>query len=52
MVPAGYGAITDALAAQLDVRLNCPVASITDGMDGVLVVTETGPSVRNSTSFK
>ena len=42
MVPAGYGAITDALAAQLDVRLNCPVASVTDGMDGVLVVTQTG----------
>ena len=42
MVPAGYGAIVDALAAQLDVRLGCPVASVTDGQDGVLVVTQTG----------
>jgi hypothetical protein len=42
MVPAGYGAIMDALAAQLDVRLGCPVATVTDGQDGVLVVTQTG----------
>lgn len=43
MVPGGYGALTDALAARLlDVRLNSPVASIAYDGDSVQVKTAAG----------
>ena len=42
MVHEGYGAITDALAASLDLRLSCPVVRIEDDDSGVRVVTAAG----------
>ena len=50
MVPGGYGALTDALAARLDVRLSMPVASIAYDGDSVQVKAVTGaPSCLAST---
>ena len=42
MVEGGYGAITDAMTAGLDVRLSCPVTRVEDHEDGVRVTTATG----------
>ena len=42
MVPGGYGALTDALAARLDVRLLSPVARVAYSGAGVQVTTVSG----------
>ena len=42
MVRGGYGQITDALAARLDVRLGQPVTSITAENDLVKVTVKSG----------
>ena len=45
MVREGYSAITDALAAGLDLRLNCPVTRVEDSEVGVRVVSATGAAL-------
>ena len=45
MVPGGYGALTDALAARLDVCLSTPVTAIAYDGDSVQVKTASGARV-------
>lgn len=42
MVRGGYGQITDALAARLDVRRNSPVTAISAGENAIKVKLESG----------
>ena len=46
MVKGGYGAITAALAAGLNVRLSCPVVCISDDSSGVHVTLADGKRPR------
>ena len=45
MVKGGYGAITAALAAGLNVRLSCPVARVSDDSSGVHITLADGASL-------